>query len=299
MAFRIYWVIAMLVAAGVSGGAGATVDFSHEIVPILRQHCAECHTGTKLKGGLSINDRASLLHGSENGPVVVPGDSAKSRLIELVESKDSDDWMPPKGPRVPPEQVALLKRWIDAGVPWDDGFTFQKPAYEPPLRPRRPTLPKVSQGRTNPVDRILDAYLQKNKRPRPAVVDDATFVRRVHLDLIGLLPTTAALDGFLKDKRRDKRARLVRALLTNDVSYAEHWLTFWNDLLRNDYAGTGYIDGGRKQISDWLYRALVDNKPYDEFARALVAPAPDSEGFAKGIKWRGNVSAGQAVPGNP
>jgi len=296
MALRIYWVIAMVVAAGVSSGAGATVDFSHEIVPILRQHCAECHTGTKLKGGLSINDRASLLHGSENGPVVVPGDSAKSRLIELVESKDSDDWMPPKGARLPPEQVALLKKWIDAAVPWDDGFTFQKPAYEPPLRPRRPTLPKVSQGRTNPVDRILDAYLQKNKRPKPAAVDDATFVRRVHLDLIGLLPTTAALDGFLKDKRPDNRARLVRALLTNDVAYAEHWLTFWNDLLRNDYAGTGYIDGGRKQISDWLYRALVENKPYDEFARALVAPAPESEGFAKGIKWRGNVSAGQAVP---
>ena len=294
MAFRLYLVTAVVL--GVNSAVAATVDFSHEIVPILRQHCVECHTGTKLKGGLSINDRASLLHGSENGPVVVPGDSAKSRLIELVESKDSDDWMPPKGPRVPPEQAALLKKWIDAGLPWDDGFAFQKPAYEPPLRPRRPDLPKVSQGRTNPVDRILDAYLQKNKRPKLASIDDATFVRRVHLDLIGLLPTTAVLDGFLKDKSRDKRARLVRSLLTNDVAYAEHWLTFWNDLLRNDYAGTGYIDGGRKQISDWLYRALVDNKPYDEFARALVAPAPESEGFAKGIKWRGNVSAGQAVP---
>jgi hypothetical protein len=190
----------------------------------------------------------------------------------------------------------LLKKWIDAGLPWDEGFAFKKPAYEPPLRPRRPVLPKVSQNRANPVDRILDAYLQKNKRPKPAPIDDATFVRRVHLDLIGLLPTTAALDSFLKDKRKDKRAQLVRALLTNDVAYAEHWLTFWNDLLRNDYAGTGYIDGGRKQISDWLYRALVDNKPYDEFARELVAPAPESEGFAKGIKWRGNVSAGQAVP---
>jgi hypothetical protein len=146
------------------------------------------------------------------------------------------------------------------------------------------------------VDRILDAYLQKNKRPRPEPIDDATFVRRVHLDLVGLLPTTSVLDDFLKDKSRDKRARFVRGLLTNDVAYAEHWLTFWNDLLRNDYAGTGYIDGGRKQISDWLYRALVDNKPYDEFARGLVAFTPESEGFAKGIKWRGNVSAGQAVP---
>jgi hypothetical protein len=138
--------------------------------------------------------------------------------------------------------------------------------------------------------------MAERKLPRPAGIDDATFARRVHLDLIGLLPTPEALDAFLRDKGRDKRTRLVRSLLTNDVAYAEHWLTFWNDLLRNDYAGTGYIDGGRKQISAWLYRALIDNKPYDQFARELVAPSSESEGFARGIKWRGNVSAGQVVP---
>src|SRR5205807_5041847 len=84
-----------------------------------------------------------------------------------------------------------------------------------------------------------------------------------------------------------------RKLLGEKRSYAEHWLTFWNDLLRNDYAGTGYIDGGRKQISPWLYRALLDNKPYDQFVRELISPTPDSEGFILGIKWRGNVNASQ------
>src|SRR5262249_3050092 len=76
-------------------------------------------------------------------------------------------------------------------------------------------------------------------------------------------------------------------------AYADHWLTFWNDLLRNDYAGTGFIDGGRKQISAWLYRALVDNKPYDQFVRELISPTAESEGFINGIKWRGNVNASQ------
>jgi hypothetical protein len=66
-------------------------------------------------------------------------------------------------------------------------------------------------------------------------------------------------------------------------------------LLRNDYAGTGYIDGGRKQISAWLYKSLVDNKPYDQMARELIAPKPESEGFIKGIKWRGNVNASQVT----
>jgi hypothetical protein len=70
-------------------------------------------------------------------------------------------------------------------------------------------------------------------------------------------------------------------------------LTFWNDLLRNDYQGTGFITGGRKQITPWLYRSLLDNKPYDVFVRELVAPGPDADGFIRGIRWRGDVSAGQ------
>ena len=80
------------------------------------------------------------------------------------------------------------------------------------------------------------------------------------------------------------------------MAYAEHWLSFWNDLLRNDYSGTGYIDGGRKQITPWLYQALLENKPYDQFARELIAPTSASEGFARGIQWRGVVSAGQTIP---
>ncbi len=70
-------------------------------------------------------------------------------------------------------------------------------------------------------------------------------------------------------------------------------MTFWNDLLRNDYQGTGYIDGGRQQITGWLYRSLLDNKPYDQFVRELISPSAESEGFIKGIKWRGRVNASQ------
>ena len=102
-----------------------------------------------------------------------------------------------------------------------------------------------------------------------------------------------AAQAFAADRRPDKRVQLVRALLARDVDYADHWMVFWNDLLRNDYAGTGYIDGGRKQITNWLYLSLLANKPYDRFTRELVAPSTDSEGFAKGIIWRGAVSAAQ------
>jgi hypothetical protein len=91
------------------------------------------------------------------------------------------------------------------------------------------------------------------------------------------------------------RVAVIKRLLGEARPYAEHWLTFWNDLLRNDYAGTGYIDGGRQQISAWLYQSLIDNKPYDRFVRELINPGKDSEGFIRGIKWRGNVNASQVV----
>lgn len=287
--------VAAVLLAAPRSFAAAPADFTHRIVPILREHCAECHAGDKKKGGLSINTRESLLAGGENGAVVTPGSSAKSKFITVLTTKNADDQMPPKGPRLSAEKVKLLREWIDAGLPWDAGFAFQKPAYEPPLKPRRPELPKAVAGRTNAVDRVIDGYLAKHKLKRPAPLDDAAFARRVHLDLVGLLPEPEALGKFLADKSPDKRARLVRELLANDTAYAEHWLTFWNDLLRNDYSGTGFITGGRKQITAWLYRSLVENKPYDQFARELLAPSAESEGFSGGIKWRGDVSAGQTV----
>ncbi len=276
--------------------AQAAVDFAHEVVPVLREHCAECHAGDKKKGGFSFNDREALMAGGENGKVVVAGKSAESRLLELVHSTDPDEQMPPKGNRLAAEKVAVLKAWIDEGVKWQEGFAFKKPAYEPPLEPRRVVLPTAVDGRTNGVDRILDAYLAEKKVARPKRASDAVFMRRVSLDLVGLLPTELELAAFTGDASAEKRGRLIESLLARDVDYAEHWLTFWNDLLRNDYGGTGFITGGRKQISNWLYQALVSNKPFDQFVRELIAPPNDeSRGFIDGIKWRGEVSAGQTV----
>lgn len=269
------------------------VDFAHQIVPILREHCAECHAGDKKKGGFSFNDRTALMEGGEDGPVVVAGKSGESAMIQAILSTDPDEQMPPKGKRVPPDQIALLKQWIDSGIAWEEGFAFKKPAYEPPLQPRSPALPAAMDGREHPIDRILDAQFAARKQQRPERASDAVFIRRVYLDLIGLLPTPQELQAFT---RNPDRTKLIESLLARDIDYTEHWLTFWNDLLRNDYGGTGFITGGRKQISNWLYQALVTNKPFDQFVRELIAPPNgESRGFIDGIKWRGEVSAGQTV----
>jgi len=291
MTHRPFLLICCLLLAATANAAEP--DFAHDVAPLLRKACGECHAGKEAKGGFSINTRASFLDDDR----VLPGKADESLLLELVNSSDPDSQMPPKGkPRLKPKQIAVLKAWIDSGVAWESGFSFAKSTYEPPLQPRAVTLPPVVEGRSNPIDRIIDAYLIKENVPRPEALSDTAFVRRVYFDLIGLPPTIEELQAFQQNTGSDKRAQLVSKLLDDDVRYAEHWLTFWNDLLRNDYAGTGFITKGRTQISGWLYEALIANKPYDEFAQELIAPtSPGARGFIDGIKWRGTVSAAQSL----
>lgn len=270
-------------------GPPAPFDFAHRVVPILKAHCVECHGGRRHEGDFSINTREAIL----KADAVKPGKADDSHLIELVISNDKDERMPKDKPALSASDVKTLRDWIDQGMPWEAGFTFATSEYEPPLRPRRPEVPPALSGRANAVDRILDAYLEKHHVARPPSLDDAAFLRRVYLDIVGLLPTPEALQTFVASSDPTKRQQAIDKLLADNHGYAEHWLSFWNDLLRNDYAGTGYIDGGRKPISTWLYRALVANMPYDEFVRQLIAPSPESEGFILGIKWRGNVNASQ------
>ncbi|MEQ8785326.1 MAG: PSD1 and planctomycete cytochrome C domain-containing protein [Pirellulaceae bacterium] len=272
-----------------SAQAEDKLDFAHDIAPLIKARCGECHTGGASKGDLSLNTRQSLLAAG----VAQPGRSAASPLIERVTSDDVDLRMPPKGPPLSKEEVALLEKWIDAGLPWQEGFSFKHRTYKAPLALQTVALPPSRPGREHPLDRLLWRHYAEYELIPPQPIDDAAFLRRASLDLIGLLPTPEQVCAFQRDTSQDKRRRAIQRLLDDKQAYAEHWLTFWNDLLRNDYAGTGFIDGGRRQITTWLYAALLENKPYDQFVRELIAPTPDSAGFIHGIKWRGRVNASQ------
>jgi hypothetical protein len=264
------------------------IDFAHDVLPILKARCASCHTDGKYEGSLSLDTREAIL----KAEVAIPGKSGESEIYRRITSKDPDERMPNKGDPLTADQIATLKNWIDAGLPWEEAFTFKRPVYAPPLKPRRVEPPQVA-GMEHPIDRIVDGYFREHGAEWPAPLDDSAFVRRVYLDIIGLLPTPAELDAFLADTSTDKRDKLIDRLLADKTAYAEHWLTCWNDMLRNDYAGTGYIDGGRKQITTWLYRSLAENKPYDQFVRELIAPGDEAAGFINGIQWRGRVNASQ------
>jgi hypothetical protein len=268
------------------------VAFTEDIKPILENSCIKCHAHGQKKGAFQIDSRELFLKGGDSGPAASAGHSGESLVIKLVAGLDADKIMPAKGPRLTPVQVGLLRAWIDQGLPWKEGLKLSRGAHAA-LAPRKVTLPAAQGGSSNPIDRLLRPYYAKQGIHPRALVEDRVFARRAWLDVTGLLPTPEQLEAFLADRHRDKRARLARQLLDQNQRYAEHWLTFWNDALRNDYRGTGYIDGGRKQISPWLFSALATNMPFDRFVARLVNPDEHSEGFAKGIVWRGVVNASQ------
>ena len=280
---------AITLACGCLCAAAEPVDFAHDVLPILKTHCAKCHTNGTYKGGMSLDSREALL----DSGTVEPRNSAGSSLIERVTSTVEEDRMPAEAPPLSEAQIDILRTWVDQGLTWQEGFSFKATSYIATLKPRRVELPAATEGRTNPVDRIVDAYLAEKTFSQPATIDDATFMRRLYLDVIGLLPSPERVDAFLSRPDPNKRQTLIDEVLNDDRAYAEHWLTFWNDMLRNDYQGTGFIDGGRKQITPWLYKSLVDNKPYDQFVRELISPTSESEGFIRGIRWRGRVNASQ------
>ena len=277
--------------------AADPVDFDSQIRPILQTRCLNCHAKGKYKGGLSLETREAVLRGGESGPAAIPGQSKESLIVELVAGLDPDRRMPDKNDPLTPEQVGLIRAWVDQGLKWPEGISFG--FRKAPIEPRKPAIPEAPPG--SKLDHPIDRFIARHLADRGASIDwatapDRTFARRASLDLVGLIPSTEQLAAFEQDSRPDRDSRYIRGLLDDRRAYADHWLSFWNDALRNAYRGTGFIDGGRKTITPWLYQSLYENKPYDRFVHELISPVPGSEGFAKGIVWRGVVNASQAPP---
>jgi mono/diheme cytochrome c family protein len=88
------------------------VGFSKDVLPILESRCVSCHGGDRTAEGLNLKNYASLMSGSENGPVITAGDSTNSLLAELV----SNQKMPKRGPKLTPAQLQLIMDWIDQGA---------------------------------------------------------------------------------------------------------------------------------------------------------------------------------------
>lgn len=290
----------------VDAAAAAKVSFAREIKPILTNRCLECHGSNKPKGEFVAKTVASLLKGGKKaGPSVIPGKPDESPVVQHVRGLRKPR-MPKEGPPLSEDEVHLLREWIAAGAKDDSGAAAGSAAAgaahasRPPsartsaweagrsgspaeqfaarraqrlsLLPPPPAVPKVDAPANNPIDNFIVAkWASAVPAAQPALCDDAAFVRRAYLDVIGVVPTAEEAQAFVADAAPDKRAKLVDALLARNADYAAHWVPFWEDALCSNGNHQGGV-GTRGNYRKWVYESFLADKPYDLMVAELIDP---------------------------
>ena len=253
--------------------------FTKHVAPILRKHCISCHGSDLQEGEFRVDARGTALKGGKSGKAIVPGNSNKSLLIQLLEGKGpKGQRMPPKGEAepLPPRDIKIIRAWIDAGAFWpkDAAKAKAQPQWSLQLI-RKVSIPKVTNTAwsRNPIDRFILARLEAKGLKPASPATARQLIRRISLDLLGMPPTPEAAARFANNFNDLAYDRLVDETLA-DPRYGERWGRHWLDLVR--YADTnGYEVDGIKPLAwkyrDWIIQALNNDKPYDRFVREQLA----------------------------
>ncbi|MCB1092542.1 MAG: DUF1549 domain-containing protein, partial [Verrucomicrobiae bacterium] len=203
--FAVFGVIGLSVAGFPAVGTGAdSVEFNRDIRPILSDKCFHCH-GPDAKGrkaDLRLDKREGATADLGGYAAIVPGKSGDSELIARILESDSDEVMPPPETKktLSEREVALLKAWIDAGAEYQDHWSLL------PLSQAAP--PAVGDGDwiRNPIDQFVLKKLSEATLAPSKEAEPATLIRRMSLDLTGLLPSPEEVSRFVTDYGADANA---------------------------------------------------------------------------------------------
>ena len=262
----------------------AATFFADHVLPILKQHCYECHSHqpNKIQGGLVLDSRSGWAQGGDNGPAIVPGNPNASLLIQAVRFDDLK--MPPDG-KLSAKLIHQLEQWVAEGA-YDPRITEvvsnndlsdsdsknQHWAFRPLSKTDVPRVKKARWAR-NTIDHFILAKLEEKKLQPVTDADRYTWLRRVTLDLTGLPPTLEQIQAFVTDESLRACETVVDRLLSSRT-YGERWARHWLDLV-------GYADqiGTSNNVFAqyaWRYRdyvidALNNDKPFNRFIREQIA----------------------------
>ena len=240
-------------AVSASANTVSVPDFNRDIAPLIAKRCLECHNKRDLKGDINLTTEVGFTKGTENGRLA----------LELVTKGE----MPPKvkgqQQKLPDAEIALLKRWVNAGVAWPSGRVLDP--YESTTDVRggrdwwslqpvvRPAVPRLAK---HPVDAFIAAKLAKESIVSAVRADRRTLVRRAYFDLTGLPPTPEQVEQFIRDPAPDAWSRLIDRLLASP-RHGEHWARYWLDLVR--FAETDGYERDKLKPNIWRYRDWVIN----------------------------------------
>jgi mono/diheme cytochrome c family protein len=254
--------------------ASAQVDFVRDIQPIFAKRCSGCHGPQQQMNGLRLDEREAAMKGGASGPVIIPGDSGRSKLIVRVSSAKKGFAMPPAGAPLTAAEVKNLREWIDEGAKWpvaakSSASGSALPTHWSFVPVERPALPDVRDRAwvRNPIDAFVLARLESEAIGPAPEADRRTLLRRLSFDLTGLPPSPREIDAFLADNRPDAYERAVDRLMASP-HYGEKWARQWLDLAH--YADSDGYEKDRTRPWAWRYRqwvieALNRDMPFDEF----------------------------------
>ncbi|WDQ16829.1 PSD1 and planctomycete cytochrome C domain-containing protein [Rhodopirellula sp. P2] len=230
------------------------VSFQEDVRPILSNHCFACH-------GPDEN------HNAAGFRLDVEGEADLDEVLVRIGSEDPESIMPPPDMHKPlnPEQIAILKQWIEQGAPYEAHWSF--------VAPTPPALPElVDADWTSPIDRFVRSKMEsKGLTPRPRA-DRRTLIRRLSLDLTGLPPTADEIKAFLNDDSKTAYQDLVDRLIAKPA-FGEHMARYWLDLVRFADTNGMHHDHYREMTPyrDWVIRSFNENLPFDQFMVDQIA----------------------------
>ncbi|WP_421861614.1 DUF1549 domain-containing protein [Parvibaculum sp.] len=262
--------------------------FESKIRPLLIENCYDCHSvgAKRIRGGFLLDSSPGLLRGGDSGPAIIPGQADASRLVNMVRHHPDFESMPPKS-KLSPAQIQDLISWIDRGAPdprlkepetnalaSDFDLEARKKwwSLHPLADPAPPAVDDPSWP-ANDYDHFILAALEAKGWQPAEPADRRTLLRRLSFDLIGLAPTPAEMDAFLRDQSPRAYATQVDRLLASP-HFGEKWARHWMDLVR--YAETKAFEADYTmpfayQYRDYLTRAFNADVPFDHFTLEALA----------------------------
>jgi hypothetical protein len=251
--------------------AKGAVDFEAEVLPILEDHCIDCHGDEKQKSALRLDTALGLLRGGESGEaLLVGGKSAESYLFKRVTTEVAKDAMPPKGERLSAEEVAVLQRWIDEGAAIPGAEAARK---ELKITTDHWSFQPVKRPEGGGIDGFVKAKLLENGLEASPEAGRVTLIRRLFAVAHGMPPTPEQVAAFIADPRPDAYERRVDEVLASP-RFGERWARHWMDVAR--YADSNGFETNRERKSayhyrDWLVESFNADKPYDRFVKEQLA----------------------------
>ena len=251
----------------------ARPDYPHDLAPLFTKHCTKCHGGAKQKGGLDLRSPESILKGGESGPSFLPGNPDESRLVTQLHAQ-ADPHMPPKD-QLGEDEIQLIRNWVT-------NFRAESPLRKKQAPPAQ-ALPSGLPPRLA-IDVLLESSWHEKKVLPAPTIDDATFLRRLTLDLLGRIPTIQERAQFLAETHSDKRERLVDHLL-NSKAHARHLAEIFNVVFlgREEVEGQSR-DDREKHLLPYLRWAFESNRPWNQVGHDLIEARPAAP-EERGASW--------------